>query len=98
MWAWNKYGEDHMHGWVYQQGDWSWGCVLTWHIAWLGMQIWELGPEEKWSCYLWKWDADIGWQYRKIRYGDSNKASRVITAPMHPRDVHFAPWMEHSYF
>ena len=26
-----------MHGWVYQQGDWSWGCVLTWHVAWMGL-------------------------------------------------------------
>ena len=75
MWVWNEYGEDHMHGWVRQQGDWSWGCVLTWHIAWFGMQIWELGPEEKWSCYLWKWDADIGWQYKKINYGASNRSS-----------------------
>jgi hypothetical protein len=35
----------------------------------------KLGPEEKWSCYLWKWDADIGWQYKKINYGASNRSS-----------------------
>ena len=87
MWVWNVYGKDHMHGWVYQQGDWSWGCVLTWHVAWMGLadtyaggggiNLDDWGHGKYWSCYLWKWDEDIGWQYRKINYGASNRPSAL---------------------
>ena len=40
MWFYNsEYGDAHMRGWLFREGNWSWGCVITWHIVDLGCCI-----------------------------------------------------------
>ena len=52
--SWQYYHERHCNdvfGWIYVQGCWSWGNVLTWHA-----EMYE--GENYWVCYLWKWDYE----------------------------------------
>ena len=89
MWVYNYDGEVGMKGWVYQQGDWSWGSVLTWYVTDLGdpwFTQYGWGHEYVWLCYLWVWSLEHGWLYKKIN---------VPLMDVDPMDVYWNPWMEH---
>ena len=86
MWVYNSDGDQEMQGWVYQQGEWSWGSVLTWHVTDLGDQY--HGHDYVWACYLWVWNWDEGWWFRRVN---------VPLMEVHPLQVGFCPWMEHSH-
>jgi len=50
MWQYNEtYGGEEMRGWLYVQGNWSWGSVLTWHVVDIG-GYW-------WMCHCWWWSS-----------------------------------------
>ena len=56
MWVFNAdYGEEHMHGWLFQQGTWAWGCAVTWHIVDVGYIYAPCAPKYYWVAHLWKW-------------------------------------------
>ena len=38
-------------GWLYVNGNWSWGVVLTWHAE----RIYHV---DSWVCLLWQWNGD----------------------------------------
>ena len=80
-WVFN-YDGDNLAGWLWQEGDWSWGSVLTWHVTDLGYN-WHV-----WSCYLWVWSWEHGWLYEKID---------VEIMDVKPMDVAWNPWMEHCF-
>ena len=84
MRVYNCDGDPEMQGWVYQQGDWSWGSVLTWHVTDLGDQC--QGHDYVWSCYLWVWNWYEGWWYRKVN---------VPLMDVEPAELCWKPWMEH---
>ena len=53
-WVYNS-GADDLAGWLWQEGEWHWGALLTWHVV-------DLDPDEyahdfAWVCNLWLW----GW-------------------------------------
>ena len=84
MWVYNCDGDQEVQGWVYQQGDWSWGSVLTWHVTDLGDQY--HGHYYVWVCYLWVQNEDEGWWYRKVN---------VPIMEVEPQELYRKPWMEH---
>ena len=89
MWFYNsEYGDAHMRGWLFRQGSWSWGCVITWHIVDLGVLdsiLWTLHvPQYFWTAYLWKWSSGTGWQCDLLLSDGSVQRSDV------------EPWMVHS--
>ena len=66
-WQWNEdYGDTSMHGWLYVQGNWTWGIVVTWHIApafgtlyWVGTAwVWKNMP----VGVYWKHEDMVGLQ------------------------------------
>ena len=52
----------HMRGWLFRQGNWSWGCVITWHVVDLGVLYQPQVPQYFWTAYLRKWSSGTGWQ------------------------------------
>jgi hypothetical protein len=86
MWVYNSdHGEEHMKGWLFQQGCWGWGCAITWHIIDLGFGKRYCAPEYFWVAHLWKWSPhSAGW--------DSNLILSV--EGVQKEDVE--PWMVHS--
>jgi len=73
MWQFNNaYGGSEMRGWLWVQGYWSWGAVLTWHavdIAGLGFY---------WVCYSWHWNnMRMVWDYNLL----------VSDGSVQPKDV-----------
>ena len=89
MWVYNYDGDAEMRGWVYQQGEWKWGSVLTWHVTDLAARPTQPSHGDHdyvWSCYLWVWSWYEGWSYRKLN---------VPIWEVDPMYVY--PWMEHFY-
>ena len=84
-WVYNYDGDLELQGWVYQEGDWSWGCVLTWHVTDLGD---EYGSQHDyvWTCYMWVYNWYQGWWYRKVNVPIFDAA---------PEEICWRPWMEH---
>ena len=85
-WVYN-YEADDLAGWLWQEGGWHWGAVLTWHVV-------DLEPDWNahdfaWVCNLWLWDYADGystWNIYKL------KTEHIAVRPC---DVAWNPWMEH---
>jgi len=86
-WFYNYDGNEMMQGWLYQQGDWSWGACLTWHVIDLGGHEEHIGHDYTWACHLWLWNYDHGWRIYKLNIEHIH--------PVRPCDVAWNPWMEH---
>ena len=53
-----------MRGWLFQQGKWDWGVVITWHVV-VDHPLWTMlddddlyEPTYCWVAYLWKLNPD----------------------------------------
>ena len=58
MWQWNEdWGSMEMHGWLYVQGFWSDGVVLTWHVELHNWNALMMEYSSVWVCYLWQWSV-----------------------------------------
>jgi hypothetical protein len=85
-WVYN-YEADDLAGWLWQEGEWHWGAVLTWHVV-------DLEPDWNahdfaWVCNLWLWDYADGystWNIYKL------KTEHIAVRSC---DVAWNPWMEH---
>ena len=84
MWMENRgwsMGGPKMQGWLWVQGCWQWGKVLTWHVE-------RVGPDLRWVCTLWKWDehgvGHNGWVL-------SDEGTLPCVA-----DEEIEPWMVHD--
>ena len=98
MWVFNiEHGEANMHGWLFQQGTWGWGCAITWHIIDLGLLYdpYTLetytalldDPTQRyyWVAYLWKWSKHTGaWE------------SNLILSDGGVQGADVEPWMVHT--
>ena len=82
-WVFN-YDGDNLAGWLWQEGDWSWGSVLTWHVIDLEPSMYD--HDYAWVCHLWLWSYDDGWRIYKL------KTEHIAVRPC---DVAWNPWMEH---
>ena len=48
-----------LNGWVYTQGCWSWGMVITWHIELhIGLHWW-VGTFWCWNKHTYAWDTAL---------------------------------------
>ena len=83
-WVFNYDGDD-LQGWLYQQGDWRWGSVLTWHV--IDLEPDNYDHDYAWSCHLWLWSFDLGWRIYKLN---------TEHIAVRPCDVAWNPWMEHT--
>ena len=74
MWQYSPgYGEARHVGWLWVQGCWTWGLVLTWRVVesqepgpkywWLG-ELWTY-EEDYPECGDWKWDKD-NWKVEEM--------------------------------
>ena len=60
-WQWlDKHGVPAgLNGWVYTQGCWSWGMVITWHIELhIGLHWW-VGTFWCWNKHTQAWDTHL---------------------------------------
>jgi len=61
-WVYNCGDQDDLEGWLWQEGEWHWGALLTWHVV-------DLDPDEDdhdfaWVCNLWLWEWGAHWGMR----------------------------------
>ena len=70
MWVYNSlHGSRSVKGWLYEHGDWRWGCCITWHVV-------DLNPDEShiqegnddescyyWYAHLWRWSCPGVWYH-----------------------------------
>ena len=48
-----------LNGWVYTQGFWSWGMVMTWHIELHKELHWWVGNWWCWNKCTYEWDTHL---------------------------------------
>ena len=55
-WQWNAiHGPPWVQGWLFVQGPWSWGLVVTWHIE-------EVLDQPYWVGLQWQWRFSDEWE------------------------------------
>ena len=100
MWVYNSlHGSRSVKGWLYEHGDWRWGCCITWHVV-------DLNPDEShileardnqsiyyWFAYLWRWSDNGGWRHAPFLSTQAEHAF-VEEGTAHEEDVH-EDWPTH---
>ena len=77
-----------MHGWLFQEGNWAWGCATTWHIVDLGFLydghgVHSYAPKYYWVAHLWTWSQHAGWQSKLILSDGSVQRADVESWMVH---------------
>ena len=58
-WQFNwGYGDEHLWGWQYVLGSWSWGLVVTWHVSEAWNNYFWIGIVWQWNTFEDRWDDE----------------------------------------
>jgi len=84
MWQYNgTYGGAEMRGWLWVEGSWKWGAVLTWHLQKVDGFDWVYD----WVCYCWEWN---------FRWDSEGWDCKFLLCVEEPQAMTMPYWMVHE--
>jgi hypothetical protein len=83
-WQYNWMGSDEeLHGWLWVEGKWTWGAVITYHIV----NVSAATPgvlTYYWVCTIWSWNRWKDKWYPQIAHSLKADAGKIEGWMVHP--------------